>query len=207
MSAPVTQVAPWEDFVLRLIAIYKLAKAAVFFAVGLGVRNLLHRDVSQFLNDYVVENHIDPENRFLHRLLEWTMDHASSLTDHRIRFISYVAFFYAAIFALEGVGLYLRRHWAEYMVLVSTGSLLPIEFYELYLKLAWWKFGVVVGNLLIVGYLVHRLTLDAQVKRLHQKSQESAGPAPGDQPVPNGDSPLSGGRLRGAGGTVTTKVR
>src|SRR5271155_3924622 len=139
MSAPSNRVAPWEDVVLRLIAVYKLAKALLFFAAGLGVRNLLHRDVSEFLNDYVVEYHIDPENRFLHRFLEWTLNHASSLTDHRIRFISYLAFFFAFIFMLEGIGLYLRKHWAEYMVLFSTGSLLPIEFYELYLKLAWWK--------------------------------------------------------------------
>jgi len=165
MSAPpVTRVAPWEDFVLRLIALYKLAKAALFFALGFGFLQLMHQDVAQFLNDYVIEYHIDPENRLLHRLLKWMLDHASSLTDHRIAFISFGAFFYATIFAAEGIGLYLRKHWAEYMVLVSTGSLLPIEFYEIYLKLAWWKFGVLFGNLLIIVYLIHRLLLDARFK-------------------------------------------
>ena len=48
------------------------------------------------------------------------------------------------------------------MVLISTGSLLPIEFYEIYLKLAWWKVGVVLGNLAILVYLIHRLWLDSQ---------------------------------------------
>jgi uncharacterized membrane protein (DUF2068 family) len=164
MSEPITRVAPWEDFVLRLIAFYKLAKAALFFALGFGFLQLMHQDVAQFLNDYVIEYHIDPENRLLHRLLKWMLDHASSLTDHRIAFISFGAFFYATIFAAEGIGLYLRKHWAEYMVLISTGSLLPIEFYELYLRLAWWKFGVLLGNLLIIIYLVHRLLLDARFK-------------------------------------------
>jgi len=164
MSAPTPRLAPWEDFVLRLIAIYKLAKAALFFALGFGFLQLMHQDVAQFLNDYVIEYHIDPENRLLHRLLKWMLDHASSLTDHRIAFISFGAFFYATIFAAEGIGLYLRKHWAEYMVLISTGSLLPIEFYELYLRLAWWKFGVLLGNLLIIIYLIHRLLLDARFK-------------------------------------------
>jgi uncharacterized membrane protein (DUF2068 family) len=176
MSAPTNRLAPWEDWVLRVIAIYKLIKAVLFFAVGLGVRNLLHTNVSQFLNDYVIEHQIDPENRFLHNLLHWTLLHASDLTDHKIRFLSYLAFFYATIFLLEGVGLYFRKHWAEYMVLISTGSLLPIEFYELYLSLAWWKFAVLLGNLLIVAYLIHRITLDARMKARAARQDSGAPP-------------------------------
>jgi uncharacterized membrane protein (DUF2068 family) len=173
MSDSNPRVAPWEDFVLRLIALYKFAKAALFFAFGFGLLQLLHRDVSQFLNEYVLEYHIDPENRLLHKLLSWALDHASSLTDHKIRFISYVVFFYGAIFLVEGIGLYLRKHWAEYMVLLSTGLLLPIEFYEIHRKLALWKFGVILGNLLIVAYLIHRLLLDARFKA--QKRAELEG--------------------------------
>ena len=65
------------------------------------------------------------------------------------------------------------------MVLISTGSLLPIEFWEIYLKLAWWKFGVVVGNLLIIVYLVHRLLLDARFKaqQLQEKQERLPPPA------------------------------
>jgi uncharacterized membrane protein (DUF2068 family) len=205
MSAPANQVAPWEDFVLRLIGVYKIAKSLLFFSAGLGVRNLLHRDVSQFLNDYVVEYHIDPENRLLHRVVEWCLIHASSLTDHRIRLISYAAFFLAAIFALEGIGLYLRKHWAEYVVVVSTGLLLPVEFYELYLKLAWWKFGVLVGNLLIVGYLIHRILLDARMKaaRLERNGCDVGERVASDL---NGNHSAAGNRA-GDSGPVSTKTR
>jgi len=191
MSAPVTRIAPWEDFVLRLIALYKFAKAALFFAFGFGLMQLVHRDVNQFLNDYVIEYHIDPENRLLHKLLVWILDHASSLTDHKIRFISYLVFFYAAIFLVEGIGLYLRKHWAEYMVLLSTGLLLPIEFYEIHRKLAFWKFGVLFGNLLIIVYLIHRLILDARYKAARraatgeQASVEAPVVAKPNEPVVN----------------------
>lgn len=205
MSAPAPRLAPWEDWVLRVIAIYKLVKAAIFFVAGLEVRNLLHKDVRQFLSDYVTEHQIDPENRFLHDTLDWLLRHASDLTDHKIRFMSYVAFFYAAIFLLEGIGLYLRKHWAEYMVLISTGSLLPIEFYELYLSLAWWKFAVLLGNLLIVAYLIHRITLDARMKA---KAARLAG---GSTPPElgsglNGTSQVPGKRA-GSAGAVSTKTR
>jgi uncharacterized membrane protein (DUF2068 family) len=176
MSAPTTRVAPWEDFVLRLIAIYKLAKAVIAFALGLELLRFMHHDVAQFLRDYVIDPyHFDPENRFL----KWLLEAASHLTTHKLEFLSFGAFFYGAVFAAEGIGLYLRKHWAEYMVLISTGSLLPIEFWEIYLKLAWWKFGVVVGNLLIIVYLVHRLLLDARFKaqQLQEKQERLPPPA------------------------------
>jgi uncharacterized membrane protein (DUF2068 family) len=201
MSAPVPRVAPWEDFVLRIIAIYKLGKAVLFFAVGLGVRNLLHRNVSQFLNDYIIEHQIDPENRFLHGLLHWSLVHASDLTDHKIRFFSYLAFFYAAIFLAEGIGLYFRKHWAEYMVLISTGSLLPIEFYELYLSLALWKFAVLLGNLLIVAYLIHRITLEARLKSVSPPPDEGQPPAAS---AGYRAKPAASGETNGA---VSTKTR
>jgi uncharacterized membrane protein (DUF2068 family) len=202
MSDPVPRVAPWEDFVLRIIAIYKLGKAGLFFAVALGVRNLLHTDVSRFLNDYIIEHQIDPENRFFHGVLRWALIHASDLTDHRIRFLSYVLFFYAAIFLAEGVGLYLRKHWAEYMVLVSTGSLLPVEFYELYLSIALWKIVVLLGNLLIVAYLVHRITLDARLKA-SSAQPEGDGLAPDASPGYR-TKPAASDKTNGA---VTTKTR
>jgi uncharacterized membrane protein (DUF2068 family) len=163
MSAPTNRVAPWEDFALRLIAIYKLLHAAFFIAVGFGLLRLRGHggDVVEFLNVHIIiPYHLNPENR----LIYWLLEKADTLTSHKLLLLGYAAFFYAALFAAEGIGLYLRKHWAEYVVIIVTGSLLPLEVYELFVKLAWWKFAAVVGNLLIVGYLVHRLLLDARFK-------------------------------------------
>lgn len=157
MSALTTKMAPWENIVLRIIAIYKLLHAAFFIAVGFGLLQLRHHDVVQFLNAYIIiPYHLNPESR----IVDWVLDLASNLTSHRLAFLGYTAFFYAALFAAEGIGLYLRKHWAEYLVVIVTGSLLPIEIYETYVRAVWWKFGVVAGNLLIVAYLIHRLLLD-----------------------------------------------
>jgi uncharacterized membrane protein (DUF2068 family) len=174
MPAP-ARVAPWEDFVLRVIAIWKLSHAVFFIAVGFGLLKLRHHNVVEILNTYVVIPYrLDPENRWV----DWTLDKASALSPH-LTFLGWTAFFYAALFAVEGIGLYLRKHWAEYMVVIVTGSLLPLEIYELYLKLAWWKFGIVTGNLLIVSYLIHRLMLDAKFKaekRREEQAKEAASP-------------------------------
>lgn len=158
MSARPPRVAPWEDFVLRLIAIYKLAKTVLFLAIGIGLIRIMHHNVGEMLRVYVIDPmHFDPENRLLQPLLE----KASALTRHQIESAGIVAFFYALLFGTEGVGLYLRKHWAEYLVLISTASLLPIEFWEIHVHLAWWKIAITVGNLAILLYLAHRLWLDA----------------------------------------------
>lgn len=162
MSARPIKVAPWEDFVLRLIAVYKLAKAALSVAIGIGLIRAMNQNVAELFRIYIIDPlHFDPENR----LLKWILDQASELTPHKMELFSFGAFFYAAVFATEGIGLFLRKHWAEYMVLISTGSLLPIEFYEIYLQMAWWKAAVVVGNLAILIYLIHRLLLDSRTAR------------------------------------------
>jgi uncharacterized membrane protein (DUF2068 family) len=187
MSAPVTPVAPWEDVVLRLIALWKLINAAFFTAVGLGLFKLRGHDVGAFLNDYIiVPYHFNPENREIN----WLLAKADDLSSHRLLLLGYAAFFYAALFAAEGIGLYLRKHWAEYLVVIVTGSLLPVEIYELFHKLAWWKFGAVVGNVLIVAYLIHRLVLDARFKaqkrlEMQEPEKSSKPPASCSKPVVN----------------------
>src|SRR5260221_7241260 len=108
MSAPPTRIAPWEDFVLRLIAIYKLTKAVLAFALGLELLRFRHHDVAQFLRDFVIEPYgFDPDNHFL----KWLLNEDSQLTAHKLEFLSFGAFFYGVVFAAEGIGLYLRKHW------------------------------------------------------------------------------------------------
>ena len=100
--------------------------------------------------------------------LKWVLEEVSTFTPHNFRFFSYVAFVYSTIFAIEGVGLYLRQRWAEYMVVIVVTSLLPFELYEIYVKLAWWKLALVAGNLLVVAFLVRQLVVGG---REHKKRQ------------------------------------
>jgi uncharacterized membrane protein (DUF2068 family) len=151
------KIAPWEDIVLRLIAVYKFLHGMVFIGIGFGLIKLKHHDVPQFLMTYVIEPlHFSPENK----VIDWLLDEAAKLTDHRLVLLSDAAFFYALLFCIEGVGLFLRKHWAEYFVVIVTGSLLPFEIWTLILKVEWWKCGAILGNLLILTYLIHRLRLD-----------------------------------------------
>ena len=164
MMAQEKQLNAWDDGILRIIAVYHLLKAAFFFALSFGLKHYVRGDMYQFLQDYLIEPfHFDPSSKFLKVLLE----KASDLTPHMLRFFSYVFFAYAIIFAIEGIGLYLRKRWAEYMVVIVVTSLLPFELYEIYVKLAWWKVGLVIGNLLVVIFLI-KILVDGAVSKNKQ---------------------------------------
>jgi uncharacterized membrane protein (DUF2068 family) len=77
----------------------------------------------------------------------WTVD------DTRLVAISAGTFFYAALMLTEGIGLALRKKWAEYFTIVATSSLIPLEIYELVQEFSVIKVVVIAVNLVVVGYL------------------------------------------------------
>jgi len=173
MSDPVPRVAPWEDFVLRIIAIYKLSHAAFFIAVGFGLLRLRHHNIVDFLNDHlIIPYHINPESHFV----DWLLDYAQKFAPW-MSLAGYAAFVYAALFATEGIGLYLRKHWAEWLVVAATGLFVPFELWALFAHAVWWKVLLLAGNLSIVAYLAHRITLEARLKRRAARLERNV-PAP-----------------------------
>ena len=72
-------------------------------------------------------------------------------------FLGFGAFFYGAVFAAEGIGLYLRKHWAEYFTIVTTSLFIPLEVYELARHVTATRIVVGIMNVLIVWYLVLRV--------------------------------------------------
>ena len=61
---------------------------------------------------------------------------------------------YAALEATEMVGLWFNKRWAEYLTLVATTLLVPLEIYELVLGVSAFKVVTLVINLAIVVYLL-----------------------------------------------------
>jgi len=74
----------------------------------------------------------------------------------RIQLAALIAAGYAALFTVEGVGLWLGKAWAEYLVIVVTGSFLPFEIYELARRFTAVRLGTLIVNVAIVAYLVVR---------------------------------------------------
>jgi uncharacterized membrane protein (DUF2068 family) len=138
---------------LVLIGAFKLVKALLLIAVAIGALKLLHRDVAGTVMHWIQVLRVDPDNHFVHGLLEKIF----RVTPKQLKELSIGTFFYAGLFATEGVGLLLRKRWAEYFTIITTGGLIPLEIFELVRHFTVVKLIVTLINVLIVWYLAARV--------------------------------------------------
>ncbi len=96
---------------------------------------------------------MDPRNRYIHRVLAKLF----AVNPKQLKELSAGTFFYAALLLTEGVGLLMRKHWAEYFTVITTAALVPLEIYELAKRFTFVKIAVLAVNVAIVVYLIARL--------------------------------------------------
>jgi uncharacterized membrane protein (DUF2068 family) len=141
---------PWG---LRVIGTYKLVKALVLIAAGIVVLRLDPDAVARGSAHLAARLRLDPDNRLVHRALA----RLSGLDSTRLEEIGAGVVVYGLLYVVQGVGLLLQKRWAEYLVVVTTGFLIPVEVFEFLRRPRIVPIVVVVVNLVIVAYLVARL--------------------------------------------------
>ena len=139
--------------ILVLIGLGKLVKAAALIAVGIGALELSNHDTMEAITRWVHALRADPDDRFIHSILE----RLSVVTPAQLERFSIGTFAYAALFLAEEIGLWLLEHWAEYLTVVSTSVLLPLEVYELTRRFTLVRVAILVLNIAIVAYLIVRV--------------------------------------------------
>jgi uncharacterized membrane protein (DUF2068 family) len=135
---------------LLLIAAFKLIKGLALLALGIGALKLLHKNVAAEVAQWVDILRVDPHNHYIQTLLE----KLGMIDDQKLKALSIGTFFYSALFLTEGTGLALRKRWAEYLTIISTASLLPLEVYEVSKRPDAARIVVLLVNIAIVVYLV-----------------------------------------------------
>ncbi len=138
---------------LVIIGIYHILKGLLFLAVGLGALRLMHRDVAASAIHLINALRVDPGNFFIHHLLA----KLANVDDHVLRELSIGTFFYSALSLTEGVGLILRKRWAEYFTTILTASFIPLELYEIYHHSKLIKIVILLVNIAILVYLIWEL--------------------------------------------------
>jgi uncharacterized membrane protein (DUF2068 family) len=139
--------------VLILIGIFKLFKALLLIVVGIGAIKFLHKDVAGTLMHWTQVLRVDPDSRIVHGMLVRVL----RVTPKELKELSVGTFLYAGLFATEGLGLLLRKRWAEYFTIITTSGLIPLEIFEMARHFTVTKLVVGLVNVLIVWYLVARV--------------------------------------------------
>ena len=136
--------------VLRTIALYKFVKVLLLLAVAYGEVRLSDASLSAKLVSWAAARPHGLEHEVVTRLLEWF----SGLSAPRIHALRIVTLAYAAVFAVEGVGLWMHKRWAEWLTTIITASLIPLEIWEMFFRPSVGNAAVILANVAIVATLI-----------------------------------------------------
>ena len=148
MSTPVTR----QHILLKLIAAEKIAKGLLLLGVGFGLvflewREEWFQDVIAWVNDELLLPHGNVILFLLQKI-------EAFLLGTRLKAIGMLALVYSAVLLTEGIGVWLEKRWAEWLMVIATASLIPLEAYHLWHKPSLVKLALIAVNVAIVIYLI-----------------------------------------------------
>jgi uncharacterized membrane protein (DUF2068 family) len=135
---------------LRYIALYKLVKVLILVLAAYGEVRLHDATLTAKLLSWASARPYGLEHHLVTRGLVWF----SGLSESRVHALRFVTLAYAAIFAIEGIGLWMRLRWAEWMTTIITASLIPPELWEIFHRPNTGKVVVLLANIAVVAYLI-----------------------------------------------------
>ena len=135
---------------LRVIAVYEVIKTLGLILMAMAAFHLNRTQNFEHLVHWLEHLSLADSNS-----LRWKLVHLlEDMGPSKFTAIGLVALGYAVIFGIEGIGLWLGKHWAEWFTVITTGSLIPLELYETLYHFGWLKLATLVGNVAIIVYLV-----------------------------------------------------
>lgn len=145
---------------ISVIAVYKAAKTIGLILVAIAAFHLDRSEHFEQLVHWLEQLSLSDSNG-----LRWKLvDKLQTMGPSKFVAIGVIALAYAAVFATEGIGLWLQKYWAEWFTVIATGSLVPLEIYEAVHRFSWFKLGALIANIAIVVYLV-RVALRSRASR------------------------------------------
>src|SRR5690242_8786893 len=158
LIAELNSIGGEHDAFIKVIILERIAKAAVLIALGVGLliagsRGWLTEWASEAQQQLNLDSAETIYEQLFFRLVVLIGDFP------HVTLLAIGAFAYAALEGTEGIGLAMRRRWAEYLTVIATGVLIPFEAYEVFHHATLFKVGALLLNLAVVGYLGYRKRL------------------------------------------------
>jgi hypothetical protein len=158
---------------LIAIGVFKLVKVALLVTLGVMAFKYQQSDIPELVMRWG-SAYTGPA---VQRLVALFAGKVAETDPRKLQELGLAAFAYAAVFTVEGVGLLMRRRWAEYLTIGVTASLLPFEIYECIHHFTATKLATLVVNLGVLIYLVWRV-------RHHEARKPSGHQRRRSEPVP-----------------------
>jgi uncharacterized membrane protein (DUF2068 family) len=115
---------------LRLVALFKFGKVILLIATAYGASRLLNPEVAARLTQWseTLNDH------FLQRLAQKALEWVGNLNTRMIDGFVLITIAYTALVLCEGIGLWMRRRWGEWLTVSATSLLIPFELWKLIFK-------------------------------------------------------------------------
>jgi uncharacterized membrane protein (DUF2068 family) len=147
---------------LELVAIYSFVKAGALVAAGLAALGMLNGRVSVAANNWLEGLALRYESRLFGRLAEHALPYLDRAHGRRLIEIAVGAFIIAAVYVVEGIGLWRCRRWAEYLTIGVSASFLPFELAGLFRRQSVPLLVTFILNVLVVGFLAWQVAEGAE---------------------------------------------
>ena len=147
-----------HDSFIKVIIVERIIKAIVLIALAIGLLVAGRTGALTSWADYAQDQlNLQAGNSIIVQLLLKLVVYVGNFSHTTLLAIG--AIVYALLEGTEGVGLAMRRRWAEYLTVIATGLLIPYEAYEVIHRVTLFKVGALLLNVAVVGYLAYRKRL------------------------------------------------
>jgi len=150
---------------LRTVAVLEALKGVAVIALCVVLLSLLHKDLDSVVDHLTELLRVNPDSR----VADWFYDLADRTTGRGIWTAVSVGLAYSACRFVEAYGLWNQRYWAEWLAVISGALYLPVELFALIAHPQWIRLGVLVGNSVVVLYIL-RILIENRRERSERKA-------------------------------------
>jgi uncharacterized membrane protein (DUF2068 family) len=150
---PASSSKPKGGTSLRVIGLFKLGQSLLIASLALAALHLIRPTVAARVREWVEDLPFDAQQDVARQAASWLL----GLPPSAAQVLVAGTLLYALLFAVEGVGLLMKKRWAEWLTVVATASFIPIEFYEQFHRPGYLKALIIIVNLAVVYLLARHL--------------------------------------------------
>jgi uncharacterized membrane protein (DUF2068 family) len=142
-----------RDQLIEMIAIFKFLKAAGLIAIAFGAIKMLDPRTGDMVARWIDALSATSSHPFIQTYLI----KLNNSSPRRIQEVGVGALLYATLFMIEGIGLWHEARWAEYLTVIATSTLVPVEIYEIVQRQTVPRIAALIVNLAAIAYLIWRI--------------------------------------------------